>query len=315
MHQKLYSKLVDKLDSTRSTINSFSKNAPNKYKVYTIPKRTSGHRVIAHPSKELKKYQRALVSILSDILNIHPTSYAYRTGFSIKDNAYKHRKNQYLLKMDFSDFFNSIEPKLLFFVFDECEIHFSSSELRLLEKLLFWNKNKSVDAKLALSVGAPSSPLISNFIMCIFDEKINYFCEKNGITYTRYADDLTFSSNKKNILFNVPNIVKNLLKEEYKNLILVNDLKTCFSSKAHNRHITGVTINNDAELSIGRDRKRLISAMINNYKKGILLSEDFDYLRGILSFANNIEPDFISRMKRKYGKCILLKIKKGLPNE
>lgn len=315
MHQKLYSKLVDKLDCTRSTIDSFSKNSPNKYKVYTIPKRTSGHRVIAHPSKGLKKYQRALTSILSDILNIHPTSYAYKTGFSIKDNAYRHRRNRYLLKMDFRDFFNSIEPNLLFFVFDKCEVHFSSSELELLKRLLFWNKNKSADEKLALSVGAPSSPLISNFVMFIFDTKADEYCKLNGITYTRYADDLTFSSNKKDVLFNIPSIVRSILKEEYNNCILVNDLKTCFSSKAHNRHITGITINNDDELSIGRDRKRLISAMINNYKKETLPSEDFEYLRGILSFANNIEPDFISRMKRKYGKDTLLKIKKGLSNE
>ncbi len=137
----------------------------------------------------------------------------------------------------------------------------------ILERLLFWNKNKSFNEKLSLSVGAPSSPLISNFIMYIFDEKIEKYCKGNGISYTRYADDLTFSSNKKNVLFNVPLIVKKILKDEYENLILVNDLKTRFSSMAHNRHVTGVTINNDGDLSIGRDRKRLISAMINNYKK------------------------------------------------
>ncbi len=137
MHQKLYSKLGDKLGCTRATISSFSKNAPNKYKVYTIPKRTSGYRVIAHPSKMLKKYQRALTSILSDILKVHPASYAYRTGFSIKDNAYKHRRNRYLLKMDFSDFFNSIEPELLFFNFKKCNIEFSNAELFYFGKITF----------------------------------------------------------------------------------------------------------------------------------------------------------------------------------
>ncbi len=132
MHQKLYSKLGDKLGCTRATISSFSKNAPNKYKVYTIPKRTSGYRVIAHPSKMLKKYQRALTSILSDILKVHLCFYAYRTGFSIKDNAYKHRRNRYLLKMDFSDFFNSIEPELLFFNFKNVISNF------LMLSFLFW---------------------------------------------------------------------------------------------------------------------------------------------------------------------------------
>src|SRR5574343_1201175 len=86
-----------------------------------------------------------------------------------------------------------------------------------------------------LSIGAPSSPLISNFIMYFFDEKIQNICKENNTLYTRYADDLTFSTNVKNLLFEFPNIVAAILEEETQGQIKINNKKTVFSSKAHNR--------------------------------------------------------------------------------
>ncbi|TOK35502.1 RNA-dependent DNA polymerase, partial [Vibrio parahaemolyticus] len=56
------------------------------YKVYTIPKRKAGHRLIAHPSKSLKECQRQLTSILELYLPVSDSSYAYMKGRSIKDN-------------------------------------------------------------------------------------------------------------------------------------------------------------------------------------------------------------------------------------
>ncbi|MCG9544799.1 retron St85 family RNA-directed DNA polymerase [Vibrio sp. Isolate33] len=308
MRQQLYSKLQIKLGRSRSSIKSFANNAPNKYKVYTIPKRTSGRRVIAHPSKLLKDYQRALTDILKPALTVHPAAFAYRTGFSIKDNAQMHKNHQYLLKMDFNDFFNSIDPELFEDILIRRGIRFSNAEMSLLTRLLFWNKTKSHDEKLVLSVGAPSSPLISNFVMSIFDAKMKLHCLKRQITYTRYADDLTFSTNKKDVLFNIPQLVKDTLTKDYSHKILINELKTIFASKAHNRHITGVTINNASELSIGRERKRLISALVHKYTVKQLDTDDIHYVQGLLSFAQNIEPHFVDRLSKKYGFDVLSKL-------
>ena len=83
---------------SESDVLFFSKNAPKKYKVYTIPKRTSGQRVIAHPSKELKEVQKKLSQILASDLKSHEEAYAYKKGLSIKDNAEQHLNTKYLLK-------------------------------------------------------------------------------------------------------------------------------------------------------------------------------------------------------------------------
>ncbi len=301
MKLKLYRVLFESLSITRSSLSRFSESAPNKYKVYTIPKRTSGQRVIAHPSKKLKIVQKSLVRILTPIFISHDSAYAYKKKLSIKDNALPHVNSKYLLKMDFTDFFNSITPNMLFLVCDRNEIRWSEAEKRLLENLLFWNKTKSHKRKLVLSVGAPSSPLVSNYVMCEFDSQISKFCEINKINFSRYADDITFSTNKKNALFEIPALVKKILKELYGGIILINKLKTRYSSKAHNRHVTGITLSNENKLSIGRDRKRLISSLIHKFNIGILSENDGCYLQGLLAFSIGIEPEFIDRMKRKYS--------------
>ncbi|HFG0985183.1 TPA: reverse transcriptase domain-containing protein, partial [Klebsiella pneumoniae] len=110
--------------------------------------------------------------------------------------------------------------------------------------------------RLSLSVGAPSSPLISNVIMYLFDDSFTNFCQQREITYSRYADDLTFSTHHKNALFDLPNEVRHFLNKEYQNRITLNERKTVFTSRAHNRHITGVTLTTQGSLSIGRERKR-----------------------------------------------------------
>lgn len=300
--------LCENLFVEESDLRPFASTAPHRYKVYKIPKRNSSKtRTIAHPSKELKFIQRALVSILKPLLTVHNCAYAYIEGRSIKDNARAHLGSRYLLKIDFENFFNSITPDLLFHVMTESGIDLTFTEKKYLSNLLFWKPVRK--GGLILSVGAPSSPLISNFIMSHFDREMTKKCEELGVTYTRYADDLTFSTKKKSVLFDMPEIVSALLKEHTKNNIRINKDKTVFSSKAHNRHVTGVTINNDNRLSIGRDKKRLISSMIHKFSHGKLSNDDALHLQGLLSHAAHIEPTFYTSMSKKYSLQVMERIK------
>lgn len=70
---------------------------------------------------------------------------------------------------------------------------------------------------------------------------------------------------------------------------------------AHNRHVTGITLNNDGDLSLGRDRKRYIKHLINQYRYGLIEESNLAYLKGFLAFASHIEPNFILRMNEKYS--------------
>jgi len=210
--------------------------------------------------------------------------------------------------MDFENFFPSVSPELFFTILRRSGREISELDASLLKNFLFWMATRN--SPLRLSIGAPSSPLISNFIMFYFDEEMRLICDKRGIKYTRYADDLTFSSNIKNVLFEIPKIVASILENETQSQIKINHSKTVFSSKAHNRHITGVTLTNDGKLSIGRERKRLISSMIHKFLCQLLDQDDILKLQGFISYASYIEDDFYQRMCRKYGEENLLRIKR-----
>ncbi|WP_104038535.1 retron St85 family RNA-directed DNA polymerase [Vibrio jasicida] len=291
--------MAKELNKPQVEIEDFLFFSPNKYKVYRIPKRTHGFRTIAQPTKELKDYQRAFTSWVK--LPVHNCAMAYCQGRSIKDNAYAHKKNTYLLKLDLENFFNSITPDIFWSVWSSRWKLPNENERQWVERLLFWNKK----GKLVLSVGAPSSPLISNFCMVQFDKDLYLYCQSLGVTYTRYADDLTFSTNKRNSLFSLPSNISQLLEKHFQSDLKINHSKTAFSSKAHNRHVTGITINNDGNLSLGRERKRYIKHKIHQFKLSSLDAYEIQHLKGLLSFAKHIEPTFIESLEKKYSKSLI----------
>ncbi|EPL5632120.1 TPA: retron St85 family RNA-directed DNA polymerase [Proteus mirabilis] len=302
----LIEQLALELKKSEDEVGRFLQSAPKKYKVYTIPKRTSGHRVIAQPSKELKEYQRKFLEIQQ--LPIHGSAMAYRKGLGIKQNAIAHKNNPYLLKLDLENFFNSISTKLFWEVWKSILPLPTNQDMQTLENLLFWSPSKTTGGALVLSIGAPSSPLISNFFMYQFDCAVSNFCAENEIVYTRYADDLTFSTKHKDSLFVVPKVVKEKLAELFGGAIRINRKKTRFSSRAHNRHVTGITITNDGAISLGRERKRYIKHLVHQVQLNKLDTEGRQHLRGLIAFAKHVEPMFVQSLKRKYTSELITQI-------
>lgn len=297
--------MCEELEISNEELISFYLQAPKMYKVYAIPKRNSGKRIIAHPAKKVKKYQELLIQKMKTTLFIHERAFAYKKGSSIKKNAQEHQHSKYLLKMDFNNFFNSITSSLFSKHLLESNVNFTKEDISLMDNLAFWCPSKETGGLRILSVGAPSSPFISNWIMSKFDEAINILCIEKDVIYTRYADDLTFSTKHKGLLFDFPKIVKAILFSTFGDSISINDSKTVFSSKRHNRHVTGVTITNNEKLSVGRERKRYISMLVHKFSINELSNEDVDHLCGILSFANFIEPGFLFKMKKKYSEDVI----------
>ncbi|MBO2630872.1 RNA-directed DNA polymerase [Shewanella algae] len=286
---------------------------PSKhYKVYKIPKRTIGFRLIAQPTPKIKNIQRSIIAELAPLLKIHKSATAYIQGKSILDNARVHRASNYLLKLDLENFFNSITPDIFINSLKNQGIELSAKNSNLLIQLLFWNRSRKRNGNLVLSVGAPSSPFISNIIMYDFDKKLYQYCKSIGASYTRYADDLTFSAKEKSVLQRIPNEVKRLLFKEFSNEIRLNNSKTVFSSKAHNRHVTGITLSNNNKLSLGRDRKRYISALVHKFTLSLLDEDDILHLKGLIGLAKFIEPEFIERLESKYGNSFILNLNRYL---
>ncbi len=101
---------------------------------------------------------------------------------------------------------------------------------------------------------------------------MNEYCSEKGIIYSRYADDLTFSK-QAGLLSHLPKIVSEKLNSLYKKSIRINSEKTTFVSKAHSRKVTGLILTNQNNVSIGRTKKRNISAMVHQYKIGKIIDK------------------------------------------
>ena len=321
----LIATLMSQLEIDRESIEAFLDDAPKKYKVYQIPKRRLGYRTIAHPAKMLKRYQRAFLRAYP--LPFHPRAMAYITGRSIKCNAMLHREQPYLLKMDFQNFFNSITPvaliEMIKKVSKDAKLPLTQEERESLsalnrvvieeriwfKKLLFWSKSRTINRHLMLSIGAPTSPSLSNLYLYLFDHLITTFCDQHQIIYSRYADDLFFSTHIREQLWGIPDKVNEILQKEYRNILQINEGKTLFASKKGGRFVTGITINNENELSLGRARKRYIKHLVHQFMLENLSREDIDHLKGLLAFSQDIEPLFIERLAQKYSPEILQEIK------
>ncbi|QJY36936.1 RNA-directed DNA polymerase [Vibrio europaeus] len=306
---QLFDTFREQLALSNDELSSYLHTIPFRYKRFYIDKRNSDEkRLIAQPAKAVKTLQRYAISEIEDELPIHSSAMAYCKGRGIKENALVHAKSRYLLKLDLKNFFESISPEILLSVISKHSIELCDNDKFLISNLFFWKLRRN--SHLKLSVGAPSSPFISNVIMYFFDKDLAEKCNEMNVSYTRYADDMTFSTQDSNILYKIETIVRKLLKFHFDNKLTINRSKTVHSSKAHNRHVTGVTLDNHGRISLGRDNKRSLRAGVYNFTQGRLNKDEAMKLRGKLGFAKYIEPKFILRLEKTFGKDVIDELKK-----
>lgn len=285
-------------------IKLVSVTANHRYKTYKIKKRTKGYRIINHPARELKLLQRWLVDNLFSDLPVHEAVYSYRTGRNIQGNAALHRRNNFLLRVDFKDFFPSIRAidvvKMLHNNQSFLSYQLSRNDLSLIASIVCKDGG--------LTIGAPSSPVISNAILFMFDKQLTDICKTYSVIYSRYADDLYFSTNSPNVLEKLLEDVKLEISKMHNPTLHINHDKSVFTSRKRQRKIAGVTLTSENKLSIGRQRKREIKALIHKLTCGKLSQDKASYLKGLIAYVHSIEPSFIDSLKKKYGEDAMLGI-------
>lgn len=299
-HQ-LFEKLLADLSLDSSQLTRIVARAPRTYKVYTIPKKSGGHRVIAQPAKETKYVQAWLIENLFSKLPIHPGAAAYVKGASIKKNALRHADNAYMVKLDFKNFFSSVRAED---VRQHLQRHVESLTDIELDYITRVVCIKSVDS-LVLSVGSPASPVLTNSIMYDFDVVASKWAEDNGFKYSRYADDLTFSTSVRDASVKVEPMVRDALAGLVYPRLSLNEEKTIHLSKKGRRQVTGLIITNSGTISLGRSRKREISSMVHKFSLGVLPSREVFRLQGLLGFVCDAEPLFLASLRAKYGADVL----------
>lgn len=279
-----------------------SVDAFRHYKKFDIPKKNGGRRRIFHPSKTVKSLQYAICDLFLSRLPVHPSAFAYvpKRPHPTLSNAEAHAPFRYSLRIDFEDFFPSIKSHDLLSAIPN---ELPDQDRKLLVNCLFGPPGEN--GVRCLPVGAPSSPLVSNIVMVNFDHEANLLASKFNGRYTRYADDVVFSTNTRGACHLFFHDLSSLVHVNISPKLTINSGKTLFLSRGCRRVVTGIVITPTGGTSVGRRQKRYLRKLLFELKAGRISGRDTDFLRGYLAFVKDVEPDLINRLTIKFGDRLL----------
>ena len=274
--------------------------AAAKYTRFEIKKKGGGERSIDAPIPMLKSLQKQLALVLYECLQEieeadkrkNKLSHAYRQGFSIISNAKAHTCRRYVLNIDLQNFFPS-------FNFGRVRGFFlKNNHFKLAEPVA------TLIAQIAcnngiLPQGSPCSPVLTELLTHFLDIRLARFAAQNKCSYTRYADDITFSTNQKIFpaALAVPAgeswVLGNVLRSRIQDAgFTLNDTKTRMQVRASRQTVTGLTVNQ--KVNAPQHYYKLARAMTHQflstgtYKRDGVETSSLQRLEGILNHIYHI---------------------------
>lgn len=225
-----------------------------RYTSFSVPKRSGGTRVIHAPDDHLKELQQRLAKQLelckAEIANRRGSadkfSHGFEPGRSIITNAWPHKRRRFVLNLDLEDFFPSINfGRVRGFFLKNRDFELNPNVATVIAQIACFQN--------ALPQGAPSSPVIANLIGHVLDVRLGKLAATAKCTYSRYADDLTFSTNQRNfpdVLASTDpmtaggwTISETLLSGVRRSGFNVHPTKTRMQCRPSHQVVTGLTVN------------------------------------------------------------------------
>ncbi len=253
-----------RLDPVFLTRVVYIRNTDNLYTDFSIKKKNGTNRIISAPDSELKEIQSKLSKLLQDCLDDireslklnNTISHGFERKKSIITNAEKHKRRKWILNLDLSNFFDE-------FNFGRVRGYFLKNKNFSLDETICNLIAKIACYKNRLPQGSPCSPVITNLILLSLDQRLNKICKSVGCTYTRYADDITISTNKSffptKIVTSYDNesivLNKKFLKEITSSGFSLNEDKIRLHNKTYRQEVTGLTVNQFVNVNAKYARK------------------------------------------------------------
>jgi len=279
--------------------------ADPKYATYRIPKKRKGtFRLVEDPEPRLKRVQKRLNYYLQAVYYFHRPKNAF--GFitnpvddpdqrTIATNAARHLGCQWMLNVDMKDFFHLVNRERVYELFRAPLLKFPKNLARVLADLCTYRER--------LPMGAPTSPVLSNLACIPLDHDLDHFAEQRGLTYSRYADDLTFSSREQPINWElIPQINEWITAYDFQ----LNPAKSKLYGPADpHKEVTGlivgvqqVSLSPDYIASLRKGIQQLDQVVNAKYvmpsgrlRATTWVDEIAQQLQGRLAFASQILPD------------------------
>lgn len=273
-----------------------------RYHSFEIPKRNGGTRLINAPDKRLKALQRKLADYLSEVYPKHLAAYGFVEGKNTYLNASVHLKRRWVVSIDIKDFFPSIHFGRVKGMFQSRPFSFDERLARELANLCCYEQR--------LPQGAPTSPVISNFICWKLDNQLYRYAKRHRCVYSRYADDITFSTNLKELPEGIGQIDEKgslilseaVLRIIEENKFQVNPAKIRYAHRNNRQEVTGIIVNSGCQ-NVRRTYVRRIRAMLHaceKYGVDAAASEHFSKYKGKIA-PNNPSKAFMNKLVGMVG--------------
>ena len=246
------------------------------YRSFELPKRSGGVRQIKSPRVFLKVIQQFLADYVLAGLPISNAVFSYRAGASIQDNARRHIGSNYVANIDIRDFFGSIKKDRVMAILTDNGMPGMAAAL----------VGELVTLDDALPQGAPTSPSLSNAFLRPFDDSMGAECHRQGLSYSRYADDITVSGGDKKAIDNTLRMAKSQLAENYS--LHLNEDKTRITSRHGQQRVTGLVVNSRA-VPPRTFRRKVRAAFHNAKKQGNPDEKCLRRLAGYLSYLKSFD--------------------------
>ena len=219
-----------------------SKKVARRYKTFYIPKKNGKLREISAPNRNLKEILYYLNMMLGEVYQASPSAMGFVKGRSIVDNAKLHIGQNYVLNLDLSDFFTSISQSRVCKRLQLAPFNFNEDVAKIISGLCCKKVVKDQKKGYALPQGAPTSPLLTNAVCDFLDKKLRRLSFSHGVKYSRYADDMTFSS-MHNVYQEDSDFMKSLFSFIEEERFTVNPEKTRLQKRGERQEVTGLTVN------------------------------------------------------------------------
>lgn len=277
----------------------------NRYYSFTIPKKSGGERTISVPERGLKSILTTLNTVLTSVYVPTDCAMGFVKGRSVVANAKVHIGQNYVFNIDLKDFFPSISKSRVWKRLTLPPFNFKSEIADIVAGLCTMKVVEGGETKYVLPQGAPTSPVITNMICQNLDRKLSGLARRFNLRYTRYADDITFSS-MHNVYAEGGEFLKELHRIIAAENFTLNENKTRLQSNRGRREVTGLIVSD--KINVPRQYVRDLRQMLYIWKMygvRIATAKIFEHYVGLAKFGT---PSIESIIR---GKLLYLKMVKG----